>query len=309
MRKFLILLTTLFTMSGAAFAQDAPSFLVESEWLEEHIDDANLRVLEVRYYPHRYFTIGHIPGAVQVARFMDLGDNSGQGTLMRFPTRDQFQATLRNWGVNDDSTLVLYDDSASALASRLFFLLKLYGFNMDQVKLLNGGTVAWQAFNDMEQDAPPPAPGNVTLRAANPAMFVEWTDVYRNVVARRDANIVLIDARPEAGYTGEILTHAVRAGHIPGAINIVSLNGTTRDGEQRWLTLGEIGAMYADVAKDKTIYVYCHDGFRMSLAYLQLTALGYEDVRLYNGGWGHWGNKFSLPVVLGDAPFDDTFKL
>ena len=303
------LLAALFAFALPAGAQDAPAFLVESEWLEEHIDDENLVVLEVRYYPHRYFTIGHIPGAVQVARFMDLGDNAGEGTLMKFPPREQFQATLRRWGVNDDSTLVLYDDSASALASRLYYLLALYGFDMAQVKILNGGTVAWQAFNDMVKEEPQPAPGNVTLKEANPDMFVEWTDVYRNVVARRDPGIVLIDARPEQGYTGEVLTHAIRAGHIPGAINIVSLEGTTRDGEQRWLPLEEIAALYADVPRDKTIYLYCHDGFRMSLGWLQLTALGYKDVRLMNGGWGLWGNKFSLPVVLGSEPFDDNFKL
>ena len=161
----------------------------------------------------------------------------------------------------------------------------------------------------MEQEEVFPEAGSVTLSEANQELFVEWTSVYDNVVARRDPQFVLIDARPTEGYTGEILTHAVRAGHIPGAVSIVSLDGITKDGEQQWLPLAEIADMYADIPRDKTIYVYCHDGFRMSLAYLQLTALGYSDVRLYNGGWGHWGNKFSLPVVLGDEPFDDTFKL
>ena len=309
MRNIFKALLILLSLSSSVLAQEAPDFLVPSEWLEEHIDDDNLTVLEVRYYPHRYLTIGHIPGAVQVARFLDLGDNTGQGTLMKFPSREAFQATLRAWGVNNDSTLVLYDDSASALASRLYFLLKLYGFNMDHVKILNGGTVAWQAFNDLEQEEVFPEAGNVTLSEANPDLFVEWTSVYDNVVARRDPQFVLIDARPRKGYTGEVLTHAVRAGHIPGALSIVSLDGITKDGEQQWLPLSDIADMYADIPKDKTIYVYCHDGFRMSLAYLQLTALGYSDVRLYNGGWGHWGNKFSLPVVLGDKPFDDAFKL
>ncbi len=309
MRKLFKTLILLLALSSPVLAQETPDFLVPSEWLEEHIDDENLTVLEVRYYPHRYLTIGHIPGAVQVARFLDLGDNTGQGTLMKFPSREAFQATLRAWGVNNDSTLVLYDDSASALASRLYFLLKLYGFNMDQVKILNGGTVAWQAFNDLEQEEVFPEAGSVTLSEANPDLFVEWASVYDNVVARRDPQFVLIDARPTKGYTGEVLTHAVRAGHIPGALSIVSLDGITKDGEQQWLPLSDIADMYADIPKDKTIYVYCHDGFRMSLAYLQLTALGYSDVRLYNGGWGHWGNKFSLPVVLGDAPFDDAFKL
>ena len=309
MRYLFKTLFLLLTLSSPVLAQETPDFLVPTEWLEEHIDDANLTVLEVRYYPHRYLTIGHIPGAVQVARFMDLGDNSGQGTLMKFPSREAFQATLRAWGVNDDSTLVLYDDSASALAARLYFLLKLYGFNMEQVKILNGGTVAWQSFNDLEQAEVFPEAGSVTLGEANQELFVEWTSVYDNVVARRDPQFVLIDARPTEGYTGEILTHAVRAGHIPGAVSIVSLDGITKDGEQQWLPLAEIADLYADIPRDKTIYVYCHDGFRMSLAYLQLTALGYKDVRLYNGGWGHWGNKFSLPVVLGDEPFDDAFKL
>lgn len=309
MKHLLSTLLLLLAFANPLWAQDRPDFLVSSEWLEEHIDDDTLTVLEMRYYPHRYFTIGHIPGAVQVARFMDLGDNSGQGTLMKFPTREAFQATLRRWGVNDDSTLVLYDDSATALASRLYFLLTLYGFDMDQVKILDGGTVAWQGFNDLTLEEPSPAPGTVTLSDANSDLFVDWTDVYRNVVARRDPQFTLIDARPHDGYTGETLTHAVRAGHIPGAISIVSLDGITKDGEQLWLPMDEIAALYADVPKDQTIYVYCHDGFRMSLAFLQLTALGYEDVRLYNGGWGHWGNKFSLPVVLGDAPFDEAFSL
>jgi len=124
-----LLLTALL---GAAPAHAAPAYLVNADWLTEHIDDDNLVVLEVRYHPHRYLTVGHIQGAVQVQRFKDLGDNTAN-PLMRFPSTDAFQATLRRWGINDDSTLVLYDDSRTALASRVYFLLALYGFPMDQV--------------------------------------------------------------------------------------------------------------------------------------------------------------------------------
>ena len=160
--KFLLLVALL----GAAPAHAAPAYLVDADWLAEHIDDDNLVVLEVRYHPHRYFTVGHIPGAVQVQRFKDLGDNAAN-PLMRFPTRDAFQATLRRWGVNDDSTLVLYDDSRTALASRLYFLLALSGFPMDQVKVMNGGTVEWSAFNELSQESVAQAPGNVTLKEAD----------------------------------------------------------------------------------------------------------------------------------------------
>ena len=289
-----------------ARAAETPDFLVDADWLESHMDDPKLVLLEVRYHPHRYFTIGHIPRAIQVKRFMDLGDNKSD-TLMFFPPREQFQATLRRWGVNDDSLIVIYDDSRTALASRLYYLLALYGFDMTRVKILNGGLTAWQAFNELTKEEPQVKPGTVTLKPANKAMFVEWTYVYDKVVSRRDPNVVLIDARPHEGYTGERKMHAVRAGHIPGAINIVSLEGT--DGEtHEWKPLSEIAKMYANVPKEKTIVLYCHDGFRMSLGWLQLKALGYQDVRLYNGGWGHWGNRFSLPVVKGEKPLDGPFR-
>ena len=309
MAKILSVLAILISLCTPAFAAGESDFLVSSEWLEGHIEDPDLIVLEVRYHPHRYYTIGHIPGAVQVQRFRDLGDNNSQGTLMLFPSKLAFQATLRRWGINNDSTLVLYDDARTALASRLYFLLKLYGYDMSKVKLLNGGTVAWQGFNDLSKKPVRKPAGNVTLKEANRKLYVDWTVVYDKIVSTRDENFILLDARPTAHYTGEVMAHAVRAGHIPGAINIVSLDGTTGGDEQVWKPMKEIAAMYRSLPKDKTIIAYCHDGFRMSLAYLQLKALGYKDVRLYNGGWGHWGNKLSLPVIKGSQPLSGDFKL
>jgi thiosulfate/3-mercaptopyruvate sulfurtransferase len=292
---------------SAAAAAGKPEFLVDADWLARNLKDPKLVVLEVRYYPHRYFTVGHIPGAVQVQRFKDLGDNHAIPT-MRFPSREAFERTLRSWGVNDDSTIVLYDDSVTALTSRLYFLLDLYGYDMKRVKILNGGTVEWSAFNDMSKEETRRKPGNVRLKPAKPGMVVEWTDVYRDVVARRDPHIVLLDSRPADMYSGKVIQHSIRGGHIPGAINVVSLDGV--DGQsQTWKTLDDIAALYRSIPKDKTIYVYCHDGFRSSLAWLQLRTLGYKDVRVYNGGWGDWGNNLTLPVSEGDQPYDEAFAL
>lgn len=290
-----------------AIASAEPEFLVDADWLAEHMEDENVVVLEVRYHPHRYYTVGHIPGAVQVQRFKDLGDNHAV-PLMRFPPHKVFQARLRKWGVNDASTIVLYDDARTALTSRLYFLLELYGFNMEQVKILNGGTLEWSAFEELSTAAVAPKTGNVTLNEADPALYVEWSDIYDDVVARRDPAVVLVDARPGDMYTGEVVRHAIQAGHIPGAVNIVSLYGT--DGEsQKWHSDQVLADLYSSIPKDKTLYVYCHDGFRMSLAYLQLKHLGYRDVRLYNGGWSHWGNELTLPVVAGEQPYDDEYAL
>jgi thiosulfate/3-mercaptopyruvate sulfurtransferase len=302
---FSLLLGLLLVISAPLQAMS--DFLVDSAWLEEHQNDPKLVILEVRYHPHRYYTIGHIPAAVQVQRFKDLGDNHA-APLMRFPSRDAFQATLRRWGVNNDSTVLVYDDARTALAARVIFLLRLYGFPTTQIKLLNGGTLDWSAFNDLSTDAVTPVAGTVELSAADETLFVEWSTVYDDVVARRDPGVVLVDARPATHYSGAEIHHAVRGGHIPGALNIVSLDGT--DGQsQRWLDMEKLNALYHNLDKNKSVYVYCHDGFRMSLAWLQLKALGYEDVRLYNGGWSHWGNELALPVVQGDSPFDEDFSL
>ena len=304
-RVWSLLLLGLLFLTRPALADR--SFLVDADWLAAKINDPKTVVLEVRYHPHRYFTVGHIPGAVQVQRFKDLGDNAGR-SIMLLPDKDSFQATLRRWGVNDDSTIVLYDDSRSALAARAYYLLALYGFDLSRVKILDGDTQEWMAFNELSKDPVTRRPGNVSLKPADPKLAVEWTAVYDDVVSRRDPSVVLIDARPRDMYTGAVVRHAVQAGHIPGALNVVSLDGT--DGpSQKWLPEDRLAELYKSVPKDKTVYLYCHDGFRMSLGWVQLKSLGYQDVRVVNGGWGIWDRAFTLPVVTGENPYDDEFAL
>ena len=300
----LFLLSSLLMITNSLFAASA---LIDADGLGEMMESDNKPiVLEVRYHPHRYFTVGHIEGAIQVQRFKDLGDNLASPN-MRFPSYEVFQKRLRSWGINNDSNLVIYDDSSTALASRLYVMLKMYGFTMSQVKVLNGGTSEWSAFNDLTKEATPkPTLGDVTLKPKNPNMLIEWMDVYEKVISLRDPNTVLVDARPQGMYTGEVIKHAVQGGHIPGAINIVSLDGTE---SEQWKDETELAVMYKVIPKDKTIFLYCHDGFRMSLAYMQLESLGYKDVRLLNGGWSIWDQAMTLPIVKGDKPYDEEYAL
>ena len=293
-------------VSGIARAA-APDFLVDAAWLEGRLKDPKVVVLEVRYFPHRHATVGHIPGAVQVQRFKDLGDNDNP-VLMTLPVREAFQATLRRWGIDNDSTLVLYDDARSVLATRLYFLLAYYGYDMGRVRILDGGTVDWTAFNDLSKEPVQRTSGTVTLKPADRRMVADWKEVYDGVVARRDPKVVLIDARPKEMYAGKVIRHSVQGGHIPGAINIVSLDGTDAQ-SQKWLPLDQVAALYKSVPKDATVIPYCHDGFRSTLAWLQLRALGYRDVRFFNGGWSQWDRSLTLPVVQGDSPFDADFSL
>lgn len=294
-----------FILFFASSAQANRDFLVDADWLSEHIEDDNLVVLEVRYHPHRYFTVGHIPGAVQVQRFKDLGANQSN-PIMRMPAKADFQARLRSWGINNDSTIVVYDDSSTALASRVYYLLDLFGFNMDQVKILEGGTIEWSTFEEMTKEGTVPKKGSVTLKDMDMSKVIEWTDVYDDVVSRRDPNVFLLDARPHDMYTGEVVKHSILAGHIPGAHNIVSLEGSE---SQKWISEEDLADMYKTIDKNQIVYVYCHDGFRMSLAYAQLKSLGYKQVKLYNGGWSHWGNRLTLPTVEGEKPYAGDYDL
>jgi len=161
---------------------------------------------------------------------------------------------------------------------------------------------------DAKEATAAPKPGSVSLKDAKRNLYVEWQQVYDDVLSRRDPNVVLVDARPHGMYTGAVIKHAVQGGHIPGALNVVSLDGT--DGQsQKWFDETRLAAMYKDVPKDKTVYLYCHDGFRMSLGWVQLKSLGYQDVRVLDGGWGIWDRAFTLPVVAGEKPYDEEFAL
>ena len=297
---FSLLLTT------ATFAEER-NFLISSDQLADQLEGKHPPIiLEIRYHPHRYLTVGHIPNAIQVQRFSDLGDNLAQ-PIMRFPTHQVFQQRLRRWGINQDSQLVLYDDASTVLASRLYVMLKLYGFNMDQVKILNGGTIGWTGFNELTK-APTSTPkkGNIILQPADSAMLIEWMDIYREVVSLRNDKIILVDARPKKLYTGKVVKNAIQAGHIPGAINIVSLDGVE---QHLWKSSKDLSQLYDAIPKDKTVYLYCHDGFRMSLAYIQLKSLGYQKVRLLNGGWTIWDNAMTLPVITGDKAYNEDYEL
>ncbi|MFK5891634.1 MAG: sulfurtransferase [Pseudomonadota bacterium] len=304
MKYFSLFLIVTFSLLSLS-AQAERNFLVDADWLSEHIDDESLVLLEVRYHPHRYYTIGHIPGAVQVQRFKDLGNNLAN-PLMHIPSKKAFQTSLRNWGINNNSTVVIYDDSSTALASRVYFLLDIFGFNMKQVKVLEGGTTEWTAFEELTKETKTIKAGGVNLKARDNSKVIQWTDVYNDVVSRRDPDVVLLDARPQDMYSGKVIKHSIMGGHIPGAINIVSLDGTE---SQRWISENDLATMYKEIDKNKTVYVYCHDGFRMSLAYMQLKSLGYKDVRLYDGGWSHWGNRLSLPTVISDKPYAGDYDL
>ncbi len=275
--------------------------LVGVDWLEARLGRDGLVVLDVHERPVQYFTQGHVAGAVQVRRASDLADPTSP-ELTGFPDRARFRETLRKWGIEDNSEIVIYDDTDTARASRLWLLLRLHGFASQQVKLLDGGLRAWQQGHALARHDVQPARGQVSLNGAAPPMLVDWRFVYERIVTHRDDRFVLVDTRAPREYTGELAVGAARGGHIPGALNIPARDGVNADGT--WKARPDKAFVYAFLPFDKTIVLYGGTGDGASLAAAQLASLGYRRLRILDGGWGFWGNRLLLPVVQGARPYD-----
>lgn len=283
--------------TGGALAQDdaVSRVLVTADWLDENLDNPNVRVIEVSVIPGVYER-GHIPGAVNFVWHTDFVD-----TLTRdIVSPERFQELARAAGINQDTTVILYGDNNNWFAAWGAWIFRGYGF--EDVRLLDGGRVKWEADGRvLSTSVEAHEEGNISVGAFNDelrALRNEVLDVVEGVTPG-----VLIDIRSGAEYNGEIFAPegvqelAVRAGHIPGAVNVPWGQNVNADGTFK--SLDELRALYADLGIDGStpIVTYCRIGERAALTWFVLRELlGYE-VALYDGSWTEWGNTVGVPVV------------
>ncbi|MFI8748351.1 sulfurtransferase [Pseudomonas sp. NPDC077186] len=275
--------------------QAASQYLVSTDWLEQNLNDPKLRIVEVSVVPGVYER-GHIPGAVNFAWHSDLVDPVRRDIA----SQEAFQALLRKAGVNDDSTTILYGDNNNWFAAWGAWVFDVYG--VSNVKLLDGGRAKWEAEGRaLDSRASTPSAGNVTVKAANKALRAFLPDVL--AAAEKRSDVQLVDIRSPDEYSGKIFAPqgvqelAVRAGHVPGAVNVpwgqaVAADGTFKSAE-------ELKQVYAAVGIDgsKPIITYCRIGERSSHSWFALKKiLGYE-VRNYDGSWTEYGNAVGVPVT------------
>lgn len=290
--KSILLFTALsLVFTGVSYA----SHLVSVDWLEKNKD--SVIVLDVQNKPTAYGK-GHISGAMQVVRHRDLEDYTAY-TPNKYPTKAQFEKVMSELGVTNDSTVVAYDDHHGIFASRLFFIMDLYGHDIDKLKILDGGIVAWKAAgNKVSTQATMAKKSTYTASERKPNLVISWSDIYRNVIQLNDENIVLLDSRPNNEFTGE-RERTTRAGHIPRAINVTGQTAINLNEEQTFKSAKAIKEAYTSegITTDKTVYVYCHSSDRAAHAYVAMKYLaGYSDVRIYDGAWLEWANLTALPV-------------
>ena len=281
-------------MSSAAAAETGP--LVTADWLEQNLDNPDIRVFEVSVDTGVYER-GHIPGAVHLNWHTDLVDTVKRDIV----SREDFQETLREAGVGDDTTIVLYGDNNNWFAAWGAWVFDVYGLG-DQVKLLDGGRKLWEAEGlPLDTGAPVFDASTIELAERNVALRARLADVVEIAEGRSD--VQLIDIRSPDEFSGKILAPegvkelSVRAGHVPGALNFPWGKAVNEDGTYK--SAEELKAAFAELGVDgsKSIVTYCRIGERSSHTWFALSKiLGYE-VRNYDGSWTEYGNSVGVPIV------------
>ncbi|HLS51014.1 MAG TPA: sulfurtransferase [Burkholderiaceae bacterium] len=294
-KKWLLQTASVLAISASsAWAASSSPYLVSTDWLEENLNNDKVRVVEVSVNPG-VFERGHIPGAVNFNWHTDLVN-----TVERdIADKDSFQQLLRDSGISDDTTTVLYGDTNNWFAAWGAWVFDIYG--VDNVKLLDGGRVKWEAEGrPLSVEAAQPAAGNITLNDADPNLRAYLSDVV--AAARGETDVAIVDIRSADEYNGKIFAPdgvpelSIRAGHVPGAVNVVWSELVAEDGTFK--PVDEIKAIYANVGIDgsKPIITYCRIGERSSHSWFALNKLLGYDTKNYDGSWTEYGNAVGVPI-------------
>ena len=269
--------------------------LVDAAWAQEHLDDPNVRFVEVDVDTEAYLE-SHVPGAVGWNWTSQLSD----GIRRDVASREDFTALLRQSGIGPGTTIVLYGDNNNWFAAWAYWQLKLFGW--EDVRILDGGRKYWLANGlPLATDVPSYAETDVDLPEPDFTERAFRDDVLRHV----EAGGALVDVRSPAEFSGELLhmpdypqEGALRGGHIPGAAskpwkNAANDDGTFKDAD----ALRKIYAEELGLSPDDDVVVYCRIGERSSHTWFVLqNLLGYPTVRNYDGSWTEWGNLVKAPV-------------
>jgi thiosulfate/3-mercaptopyruvate sulfurtransferase len=275
----------------------AKDVLVDGDWLSEHLNDENIRVVEVDENPALYAE-AHIPGAIGFDWKEDLQDPVRRDFL----GPEAFGELFGSHGISNDHTIVLYGDRNNWFAAYTYWYLKYYGHH--EVLLLNGPREKWIA-DGRPTTAELPSYPSVSF-SAQPGD--EEIRAYRDeVMAAIDAPTKLVDVRSPAEFAGEIISPAgyeqegaQRGGHIPGAASVPWAQAVREDGTFK--SADELRELYGGkgVLNGDDIIAYCRIGERSAHTWFVLhELLGKDRVKNYDGSWTEWGNLVAVPIERG----------
>jgi thiosulfate/3-mercaptopyruvate sulfurtransferase len=272
-----------------------PEVLVDTDWVAQHLNDANVRIVEADEDVLLYEQ-GHIPGSVKLDWLVDVQDPVARD----FVDKAGFEQLMARWGIANDTTVIFYGDKNNWYACYSFWLFKYYGH--EDARVMNGGRQKWiDEGRELTRDVPQHSAASYTAKEPNASIRAFRQDV--EAVLGKSGN-ALVDVRSPQEYRGEVIhmmgypqEGAQRAGHIPGAQSIpwgtaVAENGTFKSPEELRQIYGGKG-----ITEDKDVVAYCRIGERSSHTWFVLTQLlGYPNVRNYDGSWTEWGSLVRAPI-------------
>ena len=290
--KKIVLWALLFSAPANAATNN---FLVSTNWLEKNLNNPKIKIIEVSIDTGVYER-GHIQGAVNLKWHTDLVDPVKRDIV----SKENFEKLLRQAGINNDSTIVIYGDSNNWFAAWGAWVFDIYG--VKDVKLLDGGRKKWEAEKrPLTPLATQVAAGNIKVSDANNNLRAKLIDVV--AVANKKSDTALVDIRSSDEFTGKVIAPAgvqelaIRAGHIPGAVNVpwgqaVAEDGTFKSAEELKKIYGAVG-----IDGKKQIITYCRIGERSSHTWFELSKILGYNVKNYDGSWTEYGNSVGNPII------------
>jgi thiosulfate/3-mercaptopyruvate sulfurtransferase len=283
--------------------------LVNTEWLQDHLEDPEVRVVDIRgyvkktdlgggrqsaeYLPAREkYDEAHFPGAVFVDWTRDITDPDDPVPAQIAPP-DRFADLMGSLGIGDDTHVVVYDHAGGQFATRLWWALTYYGH--DRVSVLDGGWNKWAAEGrPTTAEIPNPAPATFTPKTRH-----GWRKEAEGVLsASRTGEALVLDARDEGQYTGAVTRGEGRPGHVPGARHLhadglFGPDGTFLSDEDLEEKLREAGV---PEDREAPLVAYCNGGVAATVPLFALRKLGYRNLSNYDGSWNEWGAREDLPA-------------
>ena len=284
MALFLALMIGAQTAGGFA----RPELLVDTAWLAQHLNDPNVRVVDIR---NRGYDDGHIPEAV----FVDSNWIRNPKAAPTFlPTPQEFEALMSRLGIGNNTRVIAYDERGGIYAARLWWILNYYGHT--NVALLDGGWVKWTA-EQRATNATVPAPAAAAFKVKPGTVKVATADEVKAAINK--PGVKLIDARTQGEIDGKDLRNIKRGGYIESSVPVYwedTLDPTTK----AFKPAAEITKIYRDkgVMASDDVTVYCQVGMRASHDLFTLALIGHDLTKLrnYYGAWEEWGSRDDTPI-------------
>jgi thiosulfate/3-mercaptopyruvate sulfurtransferase len=269
-----------------------PAALVSTQWVADHLNDSNVRLIEVDVDTAAYGT-GHVQGAVGVNWTTQLGDPIRRD----IPSKEAWSKLLSDAGASADTRIIFYGDNNNWFAAFAYWVSKIYGHQ--NAALMNGGRKKWElenrAFTTDEAKHQ-----QTSYQAKEPDLMYR---AFLKDVLGRSAATALVDVRSPAEFSGEVIAPpgmtetAQRAGHVPGAQNIPWAQAANEDGTFK--SPDELKQLYGNkgITADKDVIAYCRIGERSSFSWFVLKELlGFNNVKNYDGSWTEYGSVVGVPI-------------